>query len=112
MRVLICTDGSSTAEQSAALVCRLFLSTNAEVTLLGVSETDGDQVGLEASFERCEGLLGVAGGPVNRKIRYGDPAEQILNEVEEKPADLVGIGARVQPRTPGGGKLGATTHKP
>jgi nucleotide-binding universal stress UspA family protein len=111
MRVLICSDGSSTAEQSAALISRLGMAKDSEITLLGVSEMDGDQAVLEASFDRCESLLGITPGRARRTIRYGNPAEQILKEVEENPYDLVAIGGRVHSHALGGSRLRATTLK-
>jgi nucleotide-binding universal stress UspA family protein len=111
MRLLICTDASSTAEQAASLVSRLKFPPETEITLLGVSETDGDQARLADSFGRIEKTLGGRRPGLQQKIRYGSPVDQITKEVEERRYDLVAIGAGSAPRGLGILRMGSTVQK-
>jgi hypothetical protein len=81
MHILICTDSSLAAEQAALLVYRLGFPEDTNYTLLGVSETDGDQVELTAAFDRIEQILGGAKPAINRLMRYGNAADLIKDEV-------------------------------
>lgn len=111
MRILICTDGSSTAEQAASLVSRLNYPAETEIVLLGVSETNGDQAKLTDSFGRMERALGGPRPGINHLIRYGSPAEQIQKETEEKHYDLVAVGAPGAARGLASLRAGSTVHK-
>jgi len=111
MHILICSDGSPAAEQSADLITRLNYLPEVEITILGVSESDGDQVQLSASFERIATILDGEQFFVQQKIRYGSPAEQILKEVEESSFDLVTVGTRGHIRGFPGLKFGSTAQK-
>lgn len=94
MKLLICTDGSQAAEQSAVLVSRLGFDPSTEYALLGVSETEADKVNLSASMGRIVMLLGGERPGIHCLIRQGHPLEQILAETQEHPYDLVVIGER------------------
>lgn len=111
MRILICSDGSPAAEQSAYLITRLNYVSEDEITILGVSESDGDQVQLSASFERIKALLEGQNFSVQQKIRYGHPADQIMKEVKETSFDLVTVGTSGHVRGFSGLKIGSTAQK-
>jgi nucleotide-binding universal stress UspA family protein len=111
MRVLICTNGSSTAEQAAVLVSRLNYPADTEIILLGVSETDGDQSSLSTSFGRMERTLGGPRPKIKHWIRYGSAVEQILKETRENRYDLVAVGARSTARGLISLRMGSTVHK-
>jgi nucleotide-binding universal stress UspA family protein len=111
MHILICSDGSPIAEQSATLISRLNYQPEAKITLLGVSESDGDQVLLAASFERMKALLNGQDFIIQQKIHYGNPADQILKEVTGTTYDLVAIGASGHLRGFAGLKFGSTAKK-
>jgi nucleotide-binding universal stress UspA family protein len=111
MRVLICTDGSSAAEQAATLVSRLNFPADTEIILLGVSETDGDQSAISNSLGRMEITLGGPRPGIQQKIRYGSALEQIHKETEENHYDLVAIGARGSTRGFASLRFGSTGHK-
>jgi nucleotide-binding universal stress UspA family protein len=111
MRVLICTDGSSAAEQAASLVSRLNLPLETELVLLGVSETDGDQSLLLASFGRMEKTLGGPRPGILQKIRYGSAIDQIHKETDENHYDLIAIGARGFARGLASLRMGSTVQK-
>ncbi len=110
MDILICTDGSSSAVQTAGLVLKFGFPSSAKVVLLGVSESDTDLENLSASMDTIEKNFGST-YRVDRKVRYGNPPEQILAEALEGAFDLVVVG--------GGGsqigmlhpQVGATTGK-
>ena len=111
MHILICTDGSPAAEAAATFVSRLSFPPDTELTLLGVSETDGDQVHLTSSFERIERTLDGAHTGIQRKIGYGNAAENIQKETEDNIYDLVVLGERGHQRGFVGWKTGSTVNK-
>lgn len=111
MRILICTDGSPAAEQTAALATRMNFPPETAFTLLGVSESDGDQVFLTASFERLEAALGGARPGILRKMRYGHASDQIHKEVGESRYDLILLGARGHSRHLVPAKIGSTLSR-
>jgi nucleotide-binding universal stress UspA family protein len=111
MRVLICTDGSPAAEQAANMIAQLHFPGDTQITLLGVSETEGDQPALSASFGRMEKILAGPYPDLEHKIRRGAPVEQILSEVGEKKYDLATVGARGRHRGLERLRAGSTTHK-
>ncbi|OGO68469.1 MAG: hypothetical protein A2Z37_08365 [Chloroflexi bacterium RBG_19FT_COMBO_62_14] len=93
MRVLICTDGSPSSEQAAALIGRLSLATTGEVTILAVREHREEQGQLTAALQRMQADLGGPRPGLQTRIVVGNPAEMILLEVEEHPCDLVVVSA-------------------
>jgi nucleotide-binding universal stress UspA family protein len=96
MKILICTDGSSAAEQSALLVDLLHLQGNVEITLLGVIEDgEGPEI-LTLSFDRMERMIGHPSYQLNRLLRKGDSVEQIMAEAIEHHYDLVVVGGTGQ----------------
>lgn len=111
MHILICTDGSLSAEQAAILTTRLGFPEDTNYTLLGVSEIDGDQVELTAAFDRIEQLLGGARLSIKRLMRYGNAADQIKDEALTSKYDLVVLGAKGHPRGFMGPRIGSTVSK-
>lgn len=111
MHILICTDGSVSAEQAVLLVTRMGFPEDAEYTLLGVSETDGDQVILTAAFDRLEQLLGGARPAIQRLMRYGNAVDQIKDETRTGHYDLVALGAKGHPRSFIGPRIGSTVNR-
>jgi nucleotide-binding universal stress UspA family protein len=94
MKILICTDGSPAAEEAAILVMRLGFPRDTSITLLGVSETEGEQVGLNGSMDRITDVLGGSQQGLVRTLRHGHPVEEILRELQEQAYDLVAVGER------------------
>lgn len=111
MHILICTDGSSAAEQAALLMVKFQFPTDTRYTLLGVSELDGDQVHLQASFKRIDSMLTATGAPIQHKMRYGNAAEEIIKETETKEYDLVALGVSGKTRPIPVLRAGSTTKK-
>lgn len=97
MEILICTDGSNSSIQSAELVSKLRFAATTRIVVLGVSENVDDVEKLTASMNLIDRKLG-ATYAITRKIRYGNPIEQIMAEVMEFSYSLVAVG--------GGGQLG------
>ncbi len=111
MKLLICTDGSPAAEQSALLVSRLGLSRDVELTLLGVVDEHGDPAALDTSFERMIKMLDGTQLNLKRLIRRGDSYEQILEEAVQHSYDLVIVGGGGQHHGLLHFKVGSTTSK-
>lgn len=111
MRVLLCTDGSSRAEQAATLLCRMNFPEDTEITLIGVSEAEGDALRLETSFDRIEKHFEQTYPHLQRKIRHGQAGDQILKETEQSAYDLIALGASGQHRGLVGLKTGSTASR-
>jgi len=94
MKILICTDGSPAAEEAAKLVTRLGFPEDTQITLLGVSESDGEQASLYASMDRIVAVLGGSRQGMARTLRHGQPVEEILRELQAQAYDLVAVGER------------------
>ncbi len=100
MKILICTDGSPTAEMSSTLVAKMGLTANAEISFLGVSEHEDDQSQLVGSMDRMRASLGEMNTDWRTCLRKGSPVEQILAETQENAYDLVVVGWRDDRRLP------------
>ena len=120
--IILAADGSFEAQRAAVFLCTLSLPQWAEVTVVSVAEA---RVGLPAGSGLAErrlaaevpeavhrALLDAAethvselveclrgcNAQVRSAIRFGHPAEEILNAAREHDADLIVIGARGQTR--------------
>jgi len=115
MKVLFCIDGSPLSQRALEVGGDLFKSTKPQVTVLHVvPEVDerlrhyeklheeelkkieklfrdpGPGVGVVNQARRALGQLGL---DANRKVRKGDPAEEILAEIKAGGYDLVILGS-------------------
>jgi nucleotide-binding universal stress UspA family protein len=111
MKILVCTDGSPAAEQAALLLSRLTFPPETSYTVLGVSETDGDQVQLTVSFDQFEKILGGPGPQISRMMRYGNAIDEIKKEVESGSYDLVALSASGKRRGFQVLRIGSTAQK-
>jgi nucleotide-binding universal stress UspA family protein len=110
VEILICTDGSKTSIQSAELVTKFRFIATTRIIILGVSESKADVKDLSTAMDLIEKSLSNRYA-LSRKMRYGDPIEEILAEALEGSYDLVVVG--------GGGtqlgllhpQIGSTTSK-
>jgi nucleotide-binding universal stress UspA family protein len=84
--------------QSAELVSKLAFSLDSKITVLGVSESIDDLENLAVSMDQINKSLGST-YTLDRKIRSGDPIEEIMSEAVESSYDLVAVGG-------GSGQLG------
>ncbi len=93
MKILFCSDGSDQAERAIRFGATIAAPCQAEVTLLGIAEAQGDSAPLMESLRRGQALL------ADKKIRAelitkaGDPVEEIRKRTEEATYDLVVVGA-------------------
>ncbi len=101
MDILLCTDGSNISKQSAELMKKFEFPASTRVVVLGVNEGDVDVGKLTSSMNQIEKILG-ANYLISRKVRNGDPIEEILAEALESSYDLVVVG--------GGGKQLGLLH--
>lgn len=91
--MLFCSDGSEQAERAVRFGAAIAAACQAEVTLLGIAEAQGDSAPLMESLRRGQALL------EDKKIRAelitkaGEPIEEIRKRTEEARYDLVVVGA-------------------
>lgn len=111
MKILICTDGSPAAEEAAILVTRLGFSSDTPITLLGVTEDDGQQAQLCDSMDRIVDDLGGSRPGLVRTLRHGHPVEEILGELQSQAYDMVVVGEKGHHRGLPLLKLGSTAGK-
>jgi nucleotide-binding universal stress UspA family protein len=110
MNILICTDGSSGSVQSAELIIKLGFSQETRITVLGVCETNSDIDKLTSSMDFIEKIFG-KNYHINKKIRDGNPIEEIMNEALESSYDIVAVGGGGSQLNLLNPKLGSTTQK-
>ncbi len=97
MEILLCTDGSESSLLSAELISKLKFPATTTIVALGVSEKNADVQEINHSMDLLEKIIGGRYSIV-RKIRAGNPFEEILTEAIDHTYDLVAVG--------GGGQLG------
>ncbi len=110
MEILICTDGSTSSIRSAGLVSKFGFPINTHIVVLGVSESPEDTEKLTTSINLIYHNFGT-NYHLDKKMRSGDPIEEIIAEALESSYDLVIVG--------GGGnqigllhpQIGSTTAK-
>jgi len=93
MRILLCTGGSPHGQGALRFGALLARGSTEPATLLGVAERPEDRAQVEGALQEGEGWL--ADAPTPRvKVRVGQAAEQILEEVASGAYDLVVVGTR------------------
>jgi universal stress protein A len=109
-RILVPLDGTESSEAIVPVVSALASGSGASLRLLHVAPVPESVVGSHGRFvayvdqemdrvtleglrdlERVEAQL--AGAPVERTVRFGDPVEEILTESEAFDADLIALAA-------------------
>ena len=99
MNVLICSDGSEQADRAMRLGATVAAACQAEVTLLGIIEVQGQSDPILDSLKRGQGLLQDKGVRAELTTKVGNPIEEIVKRTREIRYDLVVIGAvRKEPR--------------
>ena len=94
MKILICSDGTQSAETAIHLGGLLAGPLKAETTLLGIAETSQDEQPLrDALYKQAQLLQGHGVSPVIA-VQTGEPVRQILDQTFKNKYDLVVIGAR------------------
>ncbi len=97
MEILLCIDGSDSSLLSAELISKLKFPATTKIVALGVSEKNADIQKINNSMDLLEKKIS-GKYSLTRKIRAGNPYEEILTEAVEHAYDLVAVG--------GGGQLG------
>jgi nucleotide-binding universal stress UspA family protein len=94
MKILICSDGTQSAEPAIHLGGLLAGPLKAETTLLGIAETSGDEQSLREALWEQAGSLHGGGISLDIIVQSGEPVRQILDQTSRSKYDLVVIGAR------------------
>src|SRR5215467_2721128 len=93
MKILICSDGSTQAENAVRFGGLIAEKCRAEATILGISEKAADENLVFDSLRRAQQLLKDRGVNAELIIKAGEPIEEIVKRTEETAYDLVVIGA-------------------
>ena len=94
MKILICSDGTQSAETAIHLGGLLAGPLKAETTLLGIAETSEAEQPLRNAFQQHATSLQSRGISPEIVVRSGEPIHQILDQTSKSNYDLVVIGAR------------------
>ena len=94
MKILICSDGTSSAETAIRLGGSLAEPLNAQTTVLGIAETSQDEPSLRDALEKQAQSLRGGGISPDIIVQTGDPVRQIVDQTSKTSYDLVVIGAR------------------
>src|SRR5213080_3672042 len=94
MKILICSDGTQSAETAIYLGGLLAGQLKADTALLGIAETSQDKQPLhDALYKQAQLVQGHGVSPVIA-VQTGEPVRQILDQTFKNKYDLVVIGAR------------------
>ena len=94
MKILICSDGTSSAQTAIDLVGLLAGPLTAETTLLGIAERSEDEQPLCEALQTQAQSLRQRGVSPDIIVRFGEPILQIVQQTSKSKYDLVVIGAR------------------
>jgi nucleotide-binding universal stress UspA family protein len=94
MKILICSDGTQSAEPAIHLGGLLVEPLKAGITLLGIAETSSDEQPLRQALEEQAQSLQGRGLSPEIVVQSGEPVRQILDQTSRSKYDLVVIGAR------------------
>jgi nucleotide-binding universal stress UspA family protein len=94
MKILICSDGTPSAESAIQLGGLLAIPLKAETTLFGIAEKSRDERPLRDALEAQAQSLRAHGVAPEIVVRAGEPIRQILKQTSTTTYDLVVIGSR------------------
>jgi nucleotide-binding universal stress UspA family protein len=94
MKILICSDGTPSAEIAIQLGGSLAGPLKAETTLLGIAETAQDEQPLRDALQNQAQSLQERGISAETVVHSGEPVHQILNQTSKSNYELIVIGAR------------------
>lgn len=94
MKILICSDGTQSADAAIHLGGLLAAPLKAETTLLGIAESPQDEQPLRDALQKQAQLLQGRGVSLEIAVESGEPVQQILDQTSKSKYDLVVIGAR------------------
>src|SRR2546429_5880426 len=93
MKTLICTDGSDQAENAIRFGGLIASACQAETTLLGITEDEGDKDEIFDSLKRGQQALKDLKVKAEATSKVGAPLKEIVKRTEDADYDLVVIGA-------------------
>ncbi len=94
MKILICSDGTQSADTAIHLGALLAGPLKAETTLLGIAESSQEEQPLRDTLQKQAQSLRDHGVSPEITVHSGEPVQQILNQTSESKYELVVIGAR------------------
>ncbi len=94
MKILLCSDGTSSAETAIQLGGSLAGPLQAQTTLLGIAETSHDEHPLRDALQQQAQSLYERGVSADIIVQSGEPLRQIADQTSKISYDLVVIGAR------------------
>jgi nucleotide-binding universal stress UspA family protein len=94
MKILICSDGTSSADTAIHLGGSFAGPLKAKATLLGIAETSQDERPLRNALQKQADSLHGYGVSPNIIVQAGEPVRQIVDQTSKTSYDLVVIGAR------------------
>jgi nucleotide-binding universal stress UspA family protein len=94
MKILICSDGTQSAEPAIRLGGLLAGPLKAWTTLLGIAETEQDEHPLRDALQTQAQSLHGHGISPEIVVHSGEPVHQIIDQTSKSNYDLVVIGAR------------------
>ena len=94
MKILICSDGTSSAQSAIDLGGLFAAPLRAETTLLGIAEKSGDEQPLREALHTHAQSLTQLGASPHILVQFGEPVLQIVDQTSHSKYDLVVIGAR------------------
>ena len=94
MKILICSDGTPSAQTAIDLVGLLAGPLTAETKLLGIAETSEDERPLRDALHTQAQSLRQRGVSPDVVVQFGEPVLQIVQQTSKSKYDLVVIGAR------------------
>lgn len=93
MKLLLCTDGSAQAENAVRFGGMIAGKSQAEVTILAITEKTGEEDAIFESLRRAQQILKDHGVNAEVITKAGEPIEEIVKRTDETTYDLVVIGA-------------------
>jgi len=94
MKILICSDGTPSAQTAIDLVGVFAGPLTGEITLLGIAEKSEDERPLRDALHAQEQSLRQRGVTPDIVVQFGEPVLQIVQQTSKTKYDLVVIGAR------------------
>lgn len=110
MKLLICTDGSTQAENAVRFGGMIAEKSQAEATILAITEKPGEEDAVFDSLRRAQQMLKERGVNAEVITKAGEPIEEIVKRTDETSYDLVVIGA-VRKGTRGPFMMSAKAYK-
>src|SRR5437773_9942464 len=84
MKLLICTDGSTQAENAVRFGGLIAEKSGAETTILGITEKPGEEAAAFDSLRRALQLLKERGVNAEVITKAGEPIEEIVKRTDER----------------------------